>query len=449
MTLAHSAFATGMFDVCPSSAMKHILFVASLLAVATSGGAEAQVRPRPQTLPGVAETSPSATASSDAFFDDSVLHEIRLDINSKDWQALKENYLANTYYPADFRWGADVVRNVGIRSRGTASRSGVKPGLRVDFNRYSTDQTFLGLKSFILRNNTTDASSLHDRLGTLFFRRMGVPASREAQTKLYVNGAYAGLYSVVESIDKSFLSRTFNENDGYLYKYDRNVGDAPYYFEYLGQDAASYVPRPFKPETHETDPQPQPLVDMVRMVADLSDEMFRSSIAEYLDLAAFVKHVALESFLAETDGVLGDSGMNNFYLYRLNGQRLHVLIPWDKSEATNNGPTHPITHNIDDVSDAMRNRLMVRVWRFDDLKNLYLDTLLACVTSAAETVPDDQRGWMEREVEREFAQIQEAALSDPEKLFTDDQVLTAADNLRTFAQQRGHFVTSEVHRVRP
>ena len=77
------------------------------------------------------------TLPSDALFNDAVLHEIRLEINSRDWQTLKDNYLTNEYYPCDFRWNGQVVRNVGIRSRGQASRSATKPSLRVDFNRYT------------------------------------------------------------------------------------------------------------------------------------------------------------------------------------------------------------------------------------------------------------------------------------------------------------------------
>src|SRR5881396_3442577 len=72
---------------------------------------------------------------ADALFNDTVLHEIRLAINSRDWLSLKSHYMENTYYPCDVRWGPLVVRNVGMRSRGTGSRSGVKPGLRVDFDR--------------------------------------------------------------------------------------------------------------------------------------------------------------------------------------------------------------------------------------------------------------------------------------------------------------------------
>src|SRR5438270_12762556 len=91
----------------------------------------------------------AAPQAPDPFFEDSALHEIRLSINSRDWQSLQEHYLDNDYYPADFHWRDQTVRNIGIRSRGTGSRSAVKPGLRVDFDRWVTDQKFLGLKSFI------------------------------------------------------------------------------------------------------------------------------------------------------------------------------------------------------------------------------------------------------------------------------------------------------------
>ncbi len=428
--------------------MRERALLLSCLLLTASTPAETQPRMRPTALLG--NSQPPATAvAADAFFDTSALHAIRLDLNAKDWLALQESYLANTYYPADFRWGSEVVRNVGIRSRGTSSRSGVKPGLRVDFDRYDSSQTFLGLRSIVLRNNLTDESNLHDRLGLLFFRRMGVPASREAQATLYVNGAYAGLYSTVESVDKLFLARSLGENEGHLYKFDRNVSDPPYYLEDRGPDAARYVPHPFKPETHESDPQPGPIADLVGMVANLSDGTFRAAVEEYIDLAAFVKHVAIESFIAETDGLVGDSGMNNFYLYRLNGQRLHVVIPWDKTEAMRNGPTQPITHGIDDVSDDMRNRLMNRVWKYNDLRNLYLDTLLACAAAADEPSPGDGRGWLEREVEHAFEQIRDAVVADTAKPSTNEQFLEAIEGLRRFARERGRFVVSEVQKLRP
>jgi spore coat protein H len=415
------------------------LFVAAALVLAQAWSAGAQTTPD----------------QADPFFDDTVVHEIRLAINSRDWETLKTNFLLNDYYPCDFKWGNVTVRNVGIRSRGTGSRSGVKPGLRVDFDRYTTNQKFLGLKSFVLRNNTQDFSNLHERVSMLFFKRQGIVASREAHARLYVNNDYAGLYTIVESVDKTFLQKNFGDDSGFLYKYDYNPSDLPFYFEYKGADQGLYVPSPFKPETNESDPQPAPLVDLIRTVTEASTAVFRDQIAQYLDLHALLKHVAIEMFVAEGDGFVGAWGMNNFYIYRPQGSNQFTIIPWDKSETFKDGPTYPIFHNIYDVAESIRNRLVNRALSYPDLRSYYLDVLMQCAESAAETAAAtaetaaDNRGWMEREVEREFAQIQSAVQSDPQKGYSNEDFMAAVDAMRTFAQQRSAFVTAEVAKARP
>lgn len=423
------------------------LVPAGLLLVALGVGVGAQVHLRPVPSAG-SPTSAIAAAENDAFFDDTLLHEVRLDINSRDWQTLKDNYLTNTYYPSDFKWGGQVVRNVGIRSRGNASRSGNKPSLRVDFDRYTANQTFLGLKSFVLRNNSTDYSSMRERITMLLFIRMGEPAPRVAHARIYVNNTYAGLYTIVEALDKAFLTRNFDENDGYLYKYDRFPGDEPYYLQYYGTNNDLYVPHPFAPETHETAPKPEPLVELIRIVAEATDANFRSAIAPYLDVTKFLKHIAVVVFMADNDGFLGNWGMNNFSLYQFQNQTLHVMLPWDKSEATKDGPTYSIFHNIYDVPDAQRNRLMSKILAHPDLKNFYLDSLLAIADSAGQLITGDGRGWMERELDRADAQIRDAILTDPQKTYTNEQYIEAVDALRKFARERGDFVRNEVAEAR-
>ena len=104
----------------------------AVLLVAGSSPARAQVIP------------PAALDPTAEFFDDSVVHELRLWINSRDWETLKTNFLSNAYYPADLQWKSTSVPNVGIRSRGNGSRSGFKPGLRVDVDRTRRHRSFSG-----------------------------------------------------------------------------------------------------------------------------------------------------------------------------------------------------------------------------------------------------------------------------------------------------------------
>ena len=402
-----------------------------------------------------ARTYAQDTASLDAaaLFDDSQLQEIRLVVNARDWADLKANFQSNTYYAAQFIWRDRIVKNVGIRSRGTGSRSGSKPGLRVDFNRFDGLQHFLGLKSVVLRNNVQDASQLHERIAMRLFARLGRPAPREAHVRLYVNDDYAGLYSVVEAIDKVFLADRFGQDGGYLYEYDYDPADPPYRFEYRGAQPSAYSPKPFKPVTHEQDPDARPIAEMVRAITETPDADFQGTVSNYLHLEGFVAHAAVEAFLAETDGLLGDWGMNNFYLYRFQGTSVSTVIPWDKSEAFKAGVTASVWRNVDDVPPSSRNALMVRAMQQPALRGVFLDTLLWCAQIAdaselSETAASGAAatGWLEREVRRAADQVREAVREDRAAPFAFDEFEAEVQRLIDFAHDRGTIVREDVRR---
>jgi hypothetical protein len=142
--------------------------------------------------------------------------------------------------------------------------------------------------------------------------------------------------------------------------------------------------------------------------------------------------------------------MNNFNFYRHDNQKLFTFIPWDKSQAFLGGFTYSIFKNFNDVPSAQRNRLMSRVLAYQDLFNLYLDTLLDCVTSAEDpTGFSDGKGWLEHEIQREYEQIREAALADPDKPFSNAEFEQAVSDLGVFSRQRGEQVRREVNNSRP
>src|SRR5213075_313631 len=110
----------------------------------------------------------SAQTQSD-LFNGEVLQRLDLDLNGLDWSKLKQDFKSNEFYPADLTWNGVTVHNAGLRSRGTGSRSGIKPGLRIVFDHYADDQSFLGLKSLILRNHTQDPSFTHENTAMWFY----------------------------------------------------------------------------------------------------------------------------------------------------------------------------------------------------------------------------------------------------------------------------------------
>ena len=205
---------------------------------------------------------PGVAQSSEDLFDGSVLEELRLYIHPDDWSQLRAHYLENTWYLSDLSWRGLTAANIGVRSRGSGSRSSVKPGLTVQFNRY-VDQRFLGLTELVLDNSLQDPSFLRERLSMLLFRRMGIAAPREAYARLYVNDEYAGLYSMVEAIDSQFLRRSFGEDSGALHEY--HWTEPPFNFEFQGDDWERYAAARFEPRTGQHDSGLEAIGQMVRM----------------------------------------------------------------------------------------------------------------------------------------------------------------------------------------
>jgi spore coat protein H len=380
--------------------------------------------------------APAQSQNADALFDDSVLHEIFLEMNPADWEALKVNYFDNTYYPANLRWRDRMVESIGIRSRGSGSRNGDKPGLRVDFDRYEKDQTFLTLKSIILDNVTQDFSLIRERLSMSMFRQMGVAAPRVAHTRLHINGRFAGVYAIVESIDKAFLKRELREDGGHLYEYKWH---ANYYFDFRGADASLYVPVPFKPETHESDPQPEFIVQFIRFVNEAPDEDFQSRIGQFLDVGRFATQVAAENFVGEIDGITGYAGINNFYLYRFKGSTRWQFLPWDKDLAFSR-TDHSALYNLSE------NVLTRRLMSLPEFRDAYFGALIR-----ASEIAGGIGGWLEQEVERASDQIRTAVYSDPFPKCPDSNVScsssyfeAAVSNLREFAKYRTVLVYNEL-----
>ena len=386
--------------------------------------------------------------SMDNFFDDSTVHEVRLTLNSKDWSALKQNFKENIYYAAALQWGGVNVPNVGIRSRGLGTRSGTKPGLRVDIDRYNANQTFVGLKSFVLDNLVQDPSMLRERLAMAFFRRLGLPAPREAHARLFVNGSYVGLYALVETIDKGFLGRSFGEdnkggteNDGYLFEYNY---EREYRFENLGSNYDDY--KIFEPKTHENDAAAKiwgPIVDMVKAINDTPDAIFERELSTYLDLTKFVNHIAIESFLAEDDGILGYAGLNNFYFYRFEDSKRSQFLAWDKDNTF-----HTLDFEI--MKGVNENVLARRTLAQPQYRNRYFQQLIDAANSAMEPDgegqgnPNNRPGWLEREVTRMSAQIRSAGLADNFKPFGNGEFETSMNDLLIFARERADIVARQV-----
>jgi hypothetical protein len=176
----------------------------------------------------------------------------------------------------------------------------------------------------------------------------------------------------------------------------------------------------------------------------------------------FIRHLAIENFLAEEDGLTGDYGPNNFYVYRFANTHRFTLLPWDKSNTFWSSPDYPITHNISDGAPKIQNQLVLRALKETDLRELWLNTILEC--AEAIMLPPDQSTisttattaapsatatittpWLSYEVTRISDQIREATYADPSReVYTNTDFDESVRFLTTWAQTRADIVKAQV-----
>jgi len=372
--------------------------------------------------------------TTDDLFNENVVQTLQITIHSRDWEMLRSNFTSNDFYPADVTWNGIRVRNVGIRSRGLGSRSGVKPGLEVNFAHYSSRGQFLGLRALVLDNLTTDPSMLRERVAMAFYRRLGVPAPREAHANLAVNGQSMGVFVIVEPVDSVFLQRWLGENSGALYEYHWLT---PYFATFLGEDLNLYPPL-FEPRTQETRSTFDlfdPIRELFRTINSAPASSFRDAVNARLDLDATLRLIAAEAFMAEWDGILGYAGLNNFYLYRPAASTQARLLPWD-ADHTFQAADYPL------LAGAAENVLMRRILEDPVLRVRYFDLVLEAVASAS------SGDWLVNEVTRDYQQIRDSVLADTLRPYSIEEFDAAFAELLSFARARPAFIRSQVQQHR-
>jgi uncharacterized protein (TIGR03437 family) len=363
----------------------------------------------------------SAQVQANPFLDDSTVQVINLTVKPKDWATLQQNYLLDTYYHATFTWNG-IAEDVGIRVHGEGSRSPIKPNLDINFAHYDTAQTFLGLPFILLKANNEDPSNMTEWISMKLFRKMGIPAPREAPAQVYLNGQILGFYYIVEHIDETFLQRDFGESSGYLYDW-KSADD--YDFGNLGTDPALYAPF-LDLKTDQAAPDLQTFDNLVQVInqpasSTFTNDAFIAAVSQYVDPIQFLTYGATEQALAGADSLIGgQQGINNVYLYQFAGTTVYYFIPWDKSSTVYDW-TRDIMFGISTGPNI--NLLAQRLAGIPQYLQVYLN---AAVNAA--NLMGGAGGWADSEITREYGVIQAAALDDPNKQCMNEGVLYSCGN---------------------
>ncbi|MCK6572963.1 CotH kinase family protein [Myxococcota bacterium] len=233
------------------------------------------------------------------------------------------------YVAADLTIDGVDLPQVGLRlkgGRGSFRALGQKAAFKIDVNHFVPRRRFAGLSKLTFNNMIQDTTQMRERLGSLMFTALGLPAGRVGYVEISVNGTNYGLYSHIETLDERFLERAFpGDADGNLYE---GFDDLDLWL----RDVAA-----FDQDAGDDDDEKADLRTLVRALDGATPPTFEAAVGPAVDLDRMRRFFAAEILTGHWDGYA--QLRNNYYLYRRPSDDRFVFLPSGMDQAftrTNN-----------------------------------------------------------------------------------------------------------------
>lgn len=266
------------------------------------------------------------------------IHEVHLTFNQVNfWDSLmwykEEGDLSDayTYMVASLDFNGQTIDSIGVRLKGNSSywSSGIKKSLKLKFNEYVSGQKLDGLKRVNLNNNFNDPTLMREKLFLDILQTNGVNAPRCVYARVFINDAYWGLYTLIDPIDKVFLSSYFYNKSGNLFKGDKDPG--------MPCANLSYHPEPivyrscYTLKTNEELNHWGELENLIYVINKTPQTNYYSTLNSVLNTTSFINAWASNVVFVNVDSYV-ETG-HNYYIYHNPASDKFEWITWDVNEA--------------------------------------------------------------------------------------------------------------------
>jgi len=436
-----------------------------LVGVVLGGCAEGQVRPQTD-----ADTIKYSRLGYEELFTVGTLHDIEIVISTEEWHGMIQDMvdyaqdntttlpMTGNYRSATFVYrgpaGDATIEGVGFRTKGHVNRPYPQdpkvlalPDLhslidlhrahfKIKFNKVfdqeegtpewedRNQRRFAKLRELELRMNSSNipangqwnTSQIQELYSYELLRRAGVNAPRVGSARLWITIGeekhYFGVYTLIEPVDKSFLTKRYGSgaNDGNLYKClwgnsgPANLGpiDDPDNFEHplannrriVGVKDWQNGYRPtYDLKTNTEQPDHAVLLDFISNLNALSGEALKTYLDANFEVDRFLRYLAMNVLIGKWDDYWSIG--NNYYLYFNNDGKIeHYPVDYDMAyeggnllfDTTSIGiyewgnrdhelleiifPQMPL-ETIDDYAADFDYPLVEKLWEIDEYRQMY------------------------------------------------------------------------------
>ncbi len=268
-------------------------------------------------------------------FDPYQVHTLEIEFFNPDYdQILQDRWEIDdkTYELATVIFNGDTLDSVGVRYKGNSTFyfaqliGSPKFPLNIDFDLIYEGQDLLGYNKVKLSNSIFDATFVRESIGYLT-EGYYLPTSEVGYMNVFINGTLIGLYVSVESVNKPFLTKHFDNNEGAFFKCEPQFHFGEVYdtwpdLRWYGDDSTAYdyqMSYELKSESG--------WADLLDLIYTLNFEI--DSIETILNVDRALWFFAASQVMPDLDAYNGFY-IHNYYLYRNTTSGQFEVIPWDK-----------------------------------------------------------------------------------------------------------------------
>ena len=296
---------------------------------------------------------------SGGLYDKDSIRDIFIEFEDPNYHTILQNsFFTNPSFriPATVSCNGISHDSAGVRYKGNSTfcipnDNGVpKVPYNIDMNYWISGQKFLDYKKMKLANAWMDATFAKEYIASKIYKKY-LPTVEVNLTRLHVQGNYLGMYVNTESINKQFLKKHFNENNGALFKCDGSgmfcdttgtpIGGEPSLNWYGTADSTNY----YSSYNLKSDYGWEDLTDLIYTL-----RFNPGQLDSVLNIDRVLWAFAVNTVIANYDSYNGYY-VHNYYLYKAE-DGLFQMLPWDLSQSfinallgwdyfTPQGPNHP------------------------------------------------------------------------------------------------------------
>ncbi|MDB4655279.1 CotH kinase family protein [Flavobacteriales bacterium] len=239
------------------------------------------------------------------------IKEFYITCDPANFQLIYDNYEEDIYIPATFAYNGTTWSDVSIRIRGDGSRVYPKKSLKVRFN---TDPFADGRTALNLNAEWEDKSYIQQVLASRLIAESNQHCFAAEHVRFYLNGAFFGLYVVVEAVDERFLETRGMNPEGWTYKASLDgsslsVFDDPHF--HWEQKTGSNL-------------NMADLQSLINGINNTPQNSYESFVDETFNRSEMVNLISMNILLS-----LGSTYYHNYFMHHDPATDKWTMLPWD------------------------------------------------------------------------------------------------------------------------